>query len=42
MTLEEFISKLQESCIDREVVFISDGNHCCIAEYDANLNIIYL
>lgn len=42
MTLEEFISKLQESIPDREVVFISDGNNCYIAEYNANLNVIYL
>lgn len=42
MTLEQFISKLQESCIDREVVLISDSNCCYIAEYNANLNIIYL
>lgn len=42
MILEEFISKLQESTPDKEVVFISDGNNCYIAEYDSNLNVIYL
>lgn len=42
MTVEQFMQKLQDSIIDREVVFISDGNNCYIAEYDANLDIIYL
>lgn len=42
MTLEQFMQKLQDSIISREVVFISDGNDCCIAEYDTNLNLIYL
>lgn len=42
MTVEQFISKLQESIPDREIVFISDGNNCYIAEYDANLDVIYL
>lgn len=42
MTVEQFISNLQDSITDREVVFISDGDHCCIAEYNVNLNVIYL
>lgn len=42
MTLQQFMQKLQDSIIGREVVFISDGGHCCIAEYDVNLNVIYL
>jgi hypothetical protein len=42
MTVEQLISNLQESFINREVVLITDGNNCYIAEYDANLNVIYL
>jgi hypothetical protein len=42
MTVKQFISNLQESFINREVVLITDGNNCYIAEYDSNLNVIYL
>ena len=44
MTVEQLISKLQESFInkERQAALILDGNNCYIAEYDSNLNVIYL
>lgn len=44
MTIEQFILNLQESFTnkEREAALILDGNNCYIAEYDTNLNLIYL
>lgn len=43
MTIQQFISKLQESCINTEVALLTDGDSCHIVAYDTtNLNITYL